>query len=99
MRNGILFSALSAGFIAVAATPAAAAIDANIGIVIGQPQPVVHERVVVVERERPVVRKKVVIIEKHRRHKEWRHHRPDYGYGRGHDHHDHDEPDVVVIRR
>ncbi|HEY9900379.1 MAG TPA: hypothetical protein V6D00_14485 [Pantanalinema sp.] len=98
MRKGILLTALGIGLGALAASPAQAAIDAKIiiqpGIVIAPAQPVVEERVVVVERERPVVRKRVVVVERERR----------PGYKHGHRHgrgwdHGRDDEEVVFIRR
>lgn len=107
MLRAVLLAAFVVGGVSLAAQPASAAVDAQLiiqpKIVIGNPQPVVEKRVVVVERERPVVRERVVIVEKHPGRKYKPDHRYKHDHRRGHGPHwdrDHRHVDqVVVIRR
>lgn len=116
MLRPVLLAALAIGGTMLVAAPASAAIDARIviqpRIVIGQPRPVVEERVVVVERPRrvveervvvverprPVVRERVVVVEKRQARKHGHHYRPGHHAYYGHPHHRHSDQ-VVVIRR
>ena len=110
MFRTLLLAAIAIGATTLAATPASAAVDAQViiqpRIVIGNPQPVVERRVVV-ERERPVVherviverrpvvRERVIIVDKHPQSKYKKGRHEHRGHGRDHRGHGYDRHDQV----